>query len=152
MRKGTQITEEMVSWSAVSEAAQAAAQAAAKARSENFNPMSDQEIEQRARNAQDREDLRQYVNGGNLSGSCKSMTRSELVAEVNRQLVEGLYGKGSKAGFKAVRRMRESIDKADVKMPAKYAGECSRCSQPINIGDTMFWNRQFRLATCENCH
>jgi hypothetical protein len=150
-RKGTTVTEDTIRWSEIEADAWTAARNAATARAANGNPMTEIEIETRARNAQDREDIRRTVKGGNLSASCKNMSRAELIEEINRQLETGLYG-NSKQAFKAVRQMRETSANAPRRMAARYAGTCSRCSTTIAAGTEMYWDPQWHLATCASCH
>lgn len=152
MRKGTVITEDQIQWSEIGADAWKSARAAAAARAANGTPMTDEEIEFRARNAQDRDDLRSTCKGGNLSANCKVMNRSELLAETNSQLDRGLYGSGSKAGFKAFKTMRENGKNTPRQMTDKYNGKCGCCGTQITTGETISYDAQFRLTTCVTCN
>lgn len=110
MKKGTVVTEDQIKWALVIQPeAWAAGQQWAEAMRQNGKEVTEEQIENRARNAQDRDDIRRFVNGGNLSGKeHKTMSRSELVAEINRQMQDGLYrgrnGNDRKAGLRALKR------------------------------------------------
>lgn len=139
-----------MNWHEIGPAARQAALAAASARAANGNPMTDDEIENRARNAQDREDLRTLLHGGSFSANCKTMSRSELVAEANDQLASGLYG-GSKGAFKMIREFRDDKANTPRRMPANRPGTCDVRNCQINVGDTIYWNPQTHSVTCEKC-
>jgi hypothetical protein len=156
-RKGTTVTEAQVRWNEVSDEAWSAARAAASARAANGNPMTEAEIEFRARNAQDRADLRSFVFGGNLSANCKSMTRAELVEEINRQLVTGIHG-NSRQAFKKVVEAREDAqarrderERAYRTISAKFSGHCVTCGRHHSTGDQVRWSPGLHTVTCMTC-